>query len=127
MNLFDVLNNISNGKTQLDQEEDFEKAYSPYMINRFLAMSTDTVFFGNEMSKNNHLPKRLQYLFHYHGINKKKRFFSYAKNTTFSKNSKNISKYYKISLDRAVEFENLLNKEQIKEINKYFEMKERGV
>jgi len=116
MNLFDILNNISNGKKDISDEEDFEKEYNPFMINRFLAMDSSTLFFANEATKMSHLPKKAQYLFLFKGIDKKKRYFKYAKGEKNSKSVKKIAEYYQVNEERALEMSELLSKEKIKEI-----------
>jgi hypothetical protein len=121
LSLFDMLNNISNSSENLSEHEEFNKAYSSFMINRFLAMDNSTIFFANEASKMSHLPIRMQYEFLFYAINKTKRFFKYAKSKNIkSKDIDNISKYYSVNKERAIEMLDILDKKQIKEIDKFF-------
>lgn len=76
--LFDFLNDISHSKKNIFSEEN-EKEYNSYMINRFLSMNIDTVMYANEMNKNSHLPKHMQYEYYLHSIKKHKRYFKYIK------------------------------------------------
>ena len=78
VNLFDFLKSISETKEELFEVENFDKCYPPFMINRFLAASKDTLFFAHLMSQFDHLPKKLQYAFFLRGISKKKRYFQYT-------------------------------------------------
>lgn len=122
INLFSILNNISNGKKSLVDHEDFKKEYNCFMINRFLAMDNSTVFFANEVSKMSTLPKRMQYEFLFHGINKTKRYFKYAKAAaTKTKDVENVAKHFSVNKERAIELLGILSKAQIKEINLIFE------
>jgi hypothetical protein len=123
MNLFDYLNNISNGKEDVSGSEEFQSEYNEFMINRFLSMSMDTIFFANEASKMYNLPKKLQYQFLFHGISKKNRYFKYAKADKIDKSIKNIIEYYHVRHEVALEYLELLSKDQLKEINLLYEGK----
>ena len=120
--LFDFLKSVSDTKENLVDHDEFEKKYSPFMLNRFLSVQQDTTFFANIMSQFPHLPKKLQYLFFLYGIDKKKRYFQYAgKGKDKSKHLGNIVKYYQCSKEQAVEYLELLSDEQLKKIKSMFD------
>lgn len=78
--LFDFLNDISFGKKNIFSDEN-EREFNSYMINRFLSMDVTTVMYANEMNKNFHLPKHMQYDYYLNSIKKQKRYFKYIKHT----------------------------------------------
>lgn len=78
--IFDFLNDISQDKKDILSEEN-ESQLSPYMLNRWLSMRTDTLLYAQEMNQNFTLPKRMQYDYYLHSIKKMKRKFSYVKHT----------------------------------------------
>lgn len=78
MSPFDFINSI-NKKTLIDWNEQVEKDYTPFIINRGLGYFTDCVLSANEMNINSHLDKKLQYDFLFHIIKKGKRFEKWIK------------------------------------------------
>jgi hypothetical protein len=122
INLFDFLKSVSETKEELYEYQYFEKDYPPFMINRFLSASQDTLFFAYIMSQFDHLPKKLQYSFYLLGIDKKKRYFQYSgKGKDKSKDLKTIVEYYQCSKEQGMEYLKLLSEDQIKQINKIYE------
>ncbi len=80
LKIFDILNDISYTKTGTINEDTVSQ-YNPYMVNRWLSMSIDTIMYAQEMNCNAHLPKDMQYDYYFHAIKKNKRFFKYIKHT----------------------------------------------
>jgi hypothetical protein len=80
LKIFDILNDISYTKTGTINEDAISQ-YNPYMVNRWLSMSIDTIMYAQEMNCNAHLPKDMQYDYYFHAIKKNKRFFKYIKHT----------------------------------------------
>lgn len=102
--IFDVLNNISSSQKKKIDEDDpvFLKGYSsPFMINRFLGGHIDTLLLSNEINKYPFVDKYAQYLFLFHGVRKKKRFFKMSGKTKNS-NIELIQKYYGYSRSKAL-------------------------
>lgn len=119
--LFDFLKAISDTKEELFELEDFDRKYPPFMINRFLSVSQDTLFFANIISQFPDLPKKLQYAFYHYGIDKKKRYFQYAgKGKDNTKHLKDIVRYYCCSKEQGMEYLELLSKEQIQNIGSLY-------
>ena len=119
--LFDFLKIISETKEELFDYQYFEKDYPPFMINRFLSASQDTLFFANIISQLDHLPKKLQYTFYLKGVEKKRRYFQYnGKGKDSSKALKTIVKHYQCSKEQGLEYLELLTTEQIKQINELY-------
>ena len=76
---FDFLKAINETKENLIVDDETEKQYSPYMINRGLSYFNDTVLIANEMNLNYHVDHALQNSFMINMIRKRKRFSKWAK------------------------------------------------
>ena len=63
MNPFEYLNAINNTKKDLMVDEEAEKKYNAFMVNRGLSYFYDTALLANEMNRNHHLDNRLQFDF----------------------------------------------------------------
>ena len=119
--LFDFLKSISETKEELFELQDFDKKYPPFMINRFLSVSRDTIMFANIMSQCSHLPKKLQYAFYLKGVDKKKRYFQYVgKSKDNTKQLEAVMTYYQCSQEHGMEYLEILTKEQIKKIKSLY-------
>ena len=113
MNPFDYLNSINHKKEDIMVDDEAEKGYSPFMINRGLSYFQDTVLLANEMNINSHLPHRMQYDFLMTAIRPRKRFSKWMKKTTPAK-VEVIKEYYGYSDAKAESVEDLISDEDIK-------------
>ena len=78
--LKDYLYSINQSKRNiLDGDSISEKSYQPFIVNRCLSSFTDTILYSNEMNKNPHLPKRMQYDFFINSVKPRKRFSPWIK------------------------------------------------
>jgi hypothetical protein len=113
--LKDYLYSINQSKKNiLENDADAEKAYPPYIINRCLSSFTDTILFVNEMNKNSHLPKKLQYDFLLNSIKPRKRFSPWAKKDSID--YLEVVKEY--NDDKALQALRILTKDQLDHITK---------
>ena len=81
MQLKDFLKSINDTKNNLIDEDDLcERLYSPFIVNRCLSYFNDTILYVNEMNKNSHLDKKLQYDYYLYSVRKRKRFSKWLKN-----------------------------------------------
>ena len=81
MSPFDYLNAIMQNKKQLIVDEETEREYSPFMVNRGLSYHKDCIMYANEMNTKHYLDKKLQNDFLLHTIRSQKRpFAKWAKN-----------------------------------------------
>jgi hypothetical protein len=94
-------------------DEDAEKGYSPFMVNRGLSYFQDTVLLANEMNINSHLPHRMQYDFLLTAIRPRKRFSKWMKKSTPAK-VEVIKEYYGYSDAKAESVVDLVSDEDIK-------------
>ena len=115
--LKDYLNSINTGKNNLmdDGDELWEKKYPSYIVNKCLSPFTDTIMLVNEMNRNHHIDKKLQYDFLLNSLKTKKRFAPWLRSNQ-SKNLEYVKEYYGFSNEKAKSALNILNDEQIKHI-----------
>ena len=113
MNPFHYIASITHTKKDLMVDEDAEKAYSPFMINRGLSYFQDTVLLANEMNRAAHIYHRMQYDFLRTAIRSRKRFSKWAKKTTPAK-IEVIKEYYGYSDAKAQSVEDLISDDDIK-------------
>jgi len=117
MELKDWLNSINFTKEDLSQDI---KEYPPYIINKCLSGHLDCILFANEMNKNHHLSKEMQYLFYLNSLRKRKRFSPWLRKDKVA-DLECIKKYYGYSNEKALQALKILSTEQINFIKKRFE------
>lgn len=111
--LSDYLYSINQSKKSiLVDDKDNEKAYPPYIINRCLSSFTDTILFSNEMNKNCHLPKKLQYDFLLNSLKPRKRFSPWSKKSSIEY-LEVVKAYYGYNDDKALQALRVLTKDQL--------------
>jgi len=115
--LKDYLNSINLTKENLMDSDDpeWEKKYSPYIINKCLAPFNDTIMLVNEMNMRHHLDKKLQYDFLLNSIRSKKRYAPWVKASKL-KDLEYVKEYYGYSDEKAKTALSILNDSQIKAI-----------
>jgi len=115
MNPFIFIDSINYTKKNLmDNDPLAVKTYNPFIVNRGLSYFEDTIFFSNEINKNNDIPKEWQYLFYLNSITKKKRYSKWFKKIPLSKECKLIMEYYGYSVEKAKLVEGLHTADQLK-------------
>lgn len=111
--VFDLLNDITNGKKYRLNVDIEESDYKPFLINRGLSQHVDTIFFANEMNKCPHLSKRMQHDFLFYSVTKKKRYGKWAKGEDIDNETiELIMKRYKVSRNKALEYYQILSKSE---------------
>ncbi len=116
--LKDYLNSINFTKDDLSEDL---KDYSPYIINRCLSGHLDCVLFANEINKNHHLDKDMQYHFYLNILRKKKRFSPWLRKDKVE-DLECIKQYYGYSNEKAYQALKILTKEQISFIKKQLDI-----
>lgn len=76
---FEFVNSINDTKVDLMVDEQAEKAYNSFMVNRALSYFPDTVLLANEANRMSHLGNRPKYLFLISTVRKRKRFSKWFK------------------------------------------------
>jgi hypothetical protein len=120
MKLSDYLNAINHSKKPLmdTEDEQVEKEYSPFIINRCLSYFIDTVLYSNMMNQHAHLSSKMQFNYLSGSIRKRKRFSKWLKKE-MSDDIEIIKEMYNYSDSKAKEVVELFTSEQIKEIDEY--------
>ena len=120
LSAFDFLNSINDTKKDI-MTEDNENLYQPYVINRFLSGTMDTLFVANEMNCRPHLDKRLQYDYLRSVVRRKKRFTKWVKPEKFEE-LEVIKKYYGYNDAKAKEVLSLFTDNDLKELCKNMDL-----
>lgn len=108
---FDFVNSI-NDKRYLMVSPDVERMYVPFVVNRSLCASVDTLPYIQFLNKCPGLPNKMQYDYLYHGLRKMKRFGKWVKNEKHEY-LEDVIKFYKVSQAKATEICERLTTEQL--------------
>jgi|TARA_B100000902_G_scaffold375974_1_gene406521 hypothetical protein len=118
MELKDYLYSINQSKKNIIQDDpEAERKYPPFIVNKCLSSFTDTILYANEMNKNPHLDKRLQYDFFINSLKPRKRFTPWLRKETLEE-LELVKQYYGYSHNKALEAVRLLTKEDLNYIRK---------
>jgi hypothetical protein len=117
LKLSDYLNAINYTKPRPDEFDEHPpfKGYSPYVINKSLSFTADTIFQANEVNSRHHLSKEMQYDYLRHSVRKRKRFSPWLRKVhpdCFDK----VQVYYGYSKKKTEEALSVLTEGQIQEI-----------
>ena len=115
--LKDYLNAINYTKEPLlDTEDDqWEKKYPPYIINKCIAPFPDSLMLVNEINQLHHLDKKLQYDFLINSLRARKRYTPWMKAKKL-KNLEYVKEYYGYNNEKAKSALDILNDKQISAI-----------
>lgn len=109
---FDFINAINYTKDELIVDDWSEKQYIPFIVNKGLSFSPDTVIAANEMNSRPHLEKKLQFQFLINTIRPKKRFNKWIKAEKIEA-IEIVKQYYGYSTEKARQALSLLNEQQL--------------
>jgi len=112
MNPFDYLNSVNFTKKNIMIDEETEKGYNSYIVNRSLSYFSDTIFYANEMNRFSSLDNKLKYNFFINTLRKRKRFSKFMKPEA-SSDIDVIKEYYNYSNTKAQQVVSLLSRDQI--------------
>jgi Bacteriophage clamp loader A subunit len=123
MSPFDIVKSLTQTKNDLyESEEIVDKDYVPFIINRILSMSRQTVLFADVMNQFGSLDKRLQYDFYRLGIPKSNSYSKWIKKDDSEVNQEHIDHICEamhVSADRAIDLYKLMGAEAVqKDIEK---------
>jgi len=93
-------------------DDDCEKAYNSFMVNRGLSYFPDTINIANEMNRHHQIDNKLQYQFLINMIRKRKRFSKWAKAQKES-DIDAVKEYYGYNNEKARQALTLLSPDQI--------------
>ena len=117
--LKDYLNAINYTKESLldSEDEQWEKKYYPFIVNKCVAPFPDTVMLVNEINQLPHLDKRLQFDFLINSLRPRKRFTPWLKAKKLE-NLEYVKEYYGYNNEKAKEALDILDDEQISAIKR---------
>ena len=115
--LKDYLNAINYTKEPLmdSEDEDWEKKYPSYIVNKCLFPFPDTILLVNEMNRLHHLDKKLQFAFLLNSLRPRKRYTPWMKAKKLE-NLEYVKEYYGYSNEKARAALELLDEKQISAI-----------
>ena len=115
--LKDYLYSINQSKKNiLDDDPDAARKYPAYVVNRCLSSFTDTILLANEMNKNSHLPKHMQYDFLLNSVKPRKRFSPWTRKDSIDYLDV-VKEYYGYNDDKALQVLRILTKDQLDKIS----------
>jgi hypothetical protein len=114
-NLKEILQSINYIKND-DLIDDFNSSdYVPYVINKIFSYFPETILLSNEMNKNWHLDKKIQYKYYVNGVRKGKRYSPWLKIEN-NEDVDLVSKYYGVSKRIAREYLKILSASELENI-----------
>jgi hypothetical protein len=121
LELNDWLKSINQSKINImDENPDSKKDYPPYIINRCLSGTIDTLMYANEMNKYHSLDKKLQYDFFINSLRTRKRYSPWVKQEKI-KDLEVVKSYYEYSNEKAKQALKILTEDQLKIIKSKLE------
>ena len=115
--LKDYLNAINYTKEPLmnTEDEQWEKKYPPFIVNKCVAPFPDTVMLLNEINQLHHLDNKLQFDFLINSLRPRKRYTPWLKATKLE-NLEYVKEFYVYNNEKAKAALDILNDEQISAI-----------
>jgi hypothetical protein len=115
--LKDYLKAINQTKEPLmdSEDEEWEKKYPPFIVNKCLSPFPDTIQLVNEMNQLPHLDKKLQFDFLINSLRPRKRYTPWLKATKLE-NLEYVKEFYGYNNEKAKVALDILDDEQISAI-----------
>jgi hypothetical protein len=121
MDVFDFVNSINNTKKNLyTEDQNVDKIYVPFIVNKALSYFLDTVLHANFMNGMPHISKKMQYEYYLHSIRKGKRYSKWHKFDSDLEELEFIKQLYECSDKKAKDYLNILTKEQLAQLRHQF-------
>jgi hypothetical protein len=135
LSFFDFISNINEGKRGKDllsessaapresaiSQDDCERSYNTFMINRGLSQFQDCILFANEMNVHNSLPPKMQYDFYRNALRARKRFSKWAKAKNIDDDIAIIKRHYGYSTEKACAELDLFSKDALERLHKLYD------
>jgi hypothetical protein len=112
---FDYVKAIQHTKEDMCADALGEKGYNPFIVNRALSMSLDTVLLANEMNFHRDLDNKMQFSFLLNIVSKRKRFDKWQKKEELT-DLDYVKEYFNYSNEKAVQVLQILTEEQLTEL-----------
>jgi hypothetical protein len=113
----DYIPAISHTKKRLmdSDDEQWEKNYQAYLVNKNYSNFQDTILYANEMNKYHNIDNKLQFDYLLNSIRPRKRFSPWHKKTIHN-DFDYVKEYYGYNNKKTEQALNILTKEQIDDI-----------
>ena len=113
----DYIPAISHTKKRLmdSDDEQWEKNYQAYLVNKNYSNFQDTILYANEMNKYHNIDNKLQFDYLLNSIRPRKRFSPWHKKTIHN-DFDYVKEYYGYNNKKTEQALNILTKEQIEDI-----------
>ena len=117
--LKEYLNAINVSKEPLldSEDEQWEKKFAPFIVNKCVAPFEDTIMLVNEINQLHHLDKKLQFDFLINSIRPRKRFTPWVKANKLD-DLEYVKEFYGYNNEKARVALSILNDEQIATIKR---------
>tara|TARA_B100002019_G_C21253365_1_gene592441 strand:- start:529 stop:927 length:399 start_codon:yes stop_codon:yes gene_type:complete len=109
--------NISKEPLLDSEDEQWEKKFAPFIVNKCVAPFEDTVMLVNEINQLHHLDKKLQFDFLINSLRPRKRYAPWMKAKKL-KNLEYVKEFYGYNNEQAKAALDILDDEQISAIKK---------
>lgn len=112
--LKDYLNAINHTKERLmdTEDEEWERKYSPFIVNKCLAPFPDTILLVNEINQYPNIDKKLQFDFLINSLRSRKRFTPWVKAKKLE-DIEYVKEFYGYNNEKAKVALTILNNDQI--------------
>ena len=115
MDLGEYLNSINKSKKDIiGSNEQGERGYIPFIINKSLSYHKDAIFHANFMNLKPNLDKKMQYDYYLHSLPKGNRYAKWHKDDKPS--IEPIMEFYGYSRSKAMEVAKILSESQLEAI-----------
>lgn len=101
----------------LKVQPEAEKDYQPFLVNRALSFSPDTVLYANMMNQCPNVDKKLQYDYLFASVRRRKRYDKWIKREE-DELVPLVATIYNVSQKKATEYLTMLTKEQREELKR---------
>lgn len=119
MDLFrDIIPSILSTKKDLSSDEDFDKAYNGFIVNKAMSFHYDCILLANEVNKRPGISPKMQYQFLLNTVRGYKRPYKPWQKRETIRDLDIIKEYYNYSNEKAREVMSLLNADQIEELRR---------
>ena len=117
--LKDYLKAINQTKENLldSEDEEWEKRYPPFIVNKCLAPFTDTILLVNELNQHHQLDKKLQFDYLLNSLRPRNRFTPWMKAKKLE-NLEYVKEFYGYGNEKARDALDILDTKQISAIKK---------
>jgi hypothetical protein len=114
---FTFVDDLTEHKKNLFNDET-ERQYQPFLINRALSFNPDCMFYVAEMNKYSDVPKKAQHDFYLNTLDKKRRYGRWVKKDSFSDDVELVKEVFGYSTRRSIAALELLTEEQLAQLRK---------